>query len=346
MGVDLAVMGEKQGRDADDEVVTYAEPARGIYKKLIVRDGKLAGAILLGDASAAPALLQVFDRSTPLPDSRASLLFPMGEAQAPLSAADLPDDAQICNCNGVSKGAHRRRAARRLPHASRRSATRPAPAPAAARARSRSRRSSRRWPATTCRTIRRRTTTCPACRWPSAELVAAIKEHGPAQRLAGVRRARRPARRIRAARPGSPRCSRPSGATTYDDERDARFINDRVHANIQKDGTFSVVPRIFGGVTTRRRAAPDRRRRRQVQRADGEDHRRPAHRPARASRKEQLPDVWKDLGMPSGHAYTKAFRTCKTCVGTRVLPLRRRRLAPPSASPSRSASRASSRRPR
>jgi nitrite reductase (NADH) large subunit len=56
MGVDLAVMGEKQGRDADDEVVTYAEPGRGVYHKLIVRDGKLAGAILLGDTSAAPAL--------------------------------------------------------------------------------------------------------------------------------------------------------------------------------------------------------------------------------------------------------------------------------------------------
>jgi nitrite reductase (NADH) large subunit len=88
MGVDLAVMGEKQGRDADDEVVTFSEPGRGVYHKLIVRDGKLAGAILLGDTSAAPALQQLFDRSTPLPDSRASLLFPAGDAQAPMSAAE------------------------------------------------------------------------------------------------------------------------------------------------------------------------------------------------------------------------------------------------------------------
>ena len=56
-------------------------------------------------------------------------------------------------------------------------------------------------------------------------------------------------------------------AGEYVDERDARFINDRVHANIQRDGTFSVVPRIAGGVTTRRAAAPDRRRRRQVPRS-------------------------------------------------------------------------------
>ena len=168
MGVDLAVMGEKQSRDADDEVVSYAEPRRGVYKKLIVRDGKLAGAILLGDTSAAPALQQLFDRSTPLPDSRASLLFPIGEAPAPLSAADLPDDAQICNCNGVSKGAivgALRNGCKTLQGGLRRD-------PRRHRLRlvqgAGARRSSRPWPATTCRTIRRRTTTCPACRWPSA----------------------------------------------------------------------------------------------------------------------------------------------------------------------------------
>jgi nitrite reductase (NADH) large subunit len=101
----------------------------------------------------------------------------------------------------------------------------------------------------------------------------------------------------------------------YIDERDARFINDRVHANIQKDGTFSVVPRIYGGVTT-----PDELMRiAQVavkyqvpmvkitggQRID-----------LLGVKKEDLPNVWTDLGMPSGHAYTKSFRTCKSCVGT------------------------------
>jgi nitrite reductase (NADH) large subunit len=101
----------------------------------------------------------------------------------------------------------------------------------------------------------------------------------------------------------------------YDDERDSRFINDRVHANIQKDGTFSVVPRIYGGVTT-----PDELMRiAQVavkyqvpmvkltggQRID-----------LLGIKKGDLPGVWKELGMPSGHAYTKAFRTCKSCVGT------------------------------
>ncbi len=56
-------------------------------------------------------------------------------------------------------------------------------------------------------------------------------------------------------------------ADEYVDERDARFINDRVHANIQRDGTFSVVPQMKGGVTNSGPAAQDRRRRRQVRRS-------------------------------------------------------------------------------
>src|SRR5207245_4994785 len=101
----------------------------------------------------------------------------------------------------------------------------------------------------------------------------------------------------------------------YDDERDARFINDRVLANIQKDATFSVVPRIYGGVTT----PAELRRIAEV----AERHQVPMVKITGGQRidllgisKEKLPEVWRDLGMPSGHAYTKAFRTCKTCVGT------------------------------
>jgi len=104
-------------------------------------------------------------------------------------------------------------------------------------------------------------------------------------------------------------------ATEYEDERDARFINDRVHANIQKDGTFSVVPRIYGGVTT----AEDLIRIGEVARKYDV----PMVKVTGGQRidllgipKEKLPDVWRDLGMPSGYAYTKAFRTCKNCVGT------------------------------
>jgi nitrite reductase (NADH) large subunit len=101
----------------------------------------------------------------------------------------------------------------------------------------------------------------------------------------------------------------------HDEDRSARFINDRVHANIQNDGTFSVIPRIRGGVTSAaelRRIADvaDKYQVRMVkitgsQRID-----------LLGIRKEDLPKVWADLGMPSGQAYTKGVRMVKTCVGT------------------------------
>src|SRR5436309_9174715 len=101
----------------------------------------------------------------------------------------------------------------------------------------------------------------------------------------------------------------------HDEDRSARFINDRVHANIQKDGTFSVIPRIRGGVTS-----PDELRRI----ADvAEKYDVPMVKITGSQRidllgikKADLPKVWADLGMPSGQAYTKGVRMVKTCVGT------------------------------
>lgn len=104
-GVELVVMGEKEGIQEQDEVVTYAEPARGIYKKLIVREDRLAGAILLGNAPTAPRLRQIFDRNELLPENRAELFFPLTtEGTQTFNVAELPESAQICKCNGVSKG--------------------------------------------------------------------------------------------------------------------------------------------------------------------------------------------------------------------------------------------------
>ncbi|GAC1345648.1 MAG: hypothetical protein NVSMB23_22050 [Myxococcales bacterium] len=104
MGVDLSVMGLRDAVAEGDEEVTFSDPARGVYKKLVVRNKRLAGAVLLGDTSAAPALLQAFDRGATLPDDRAALLFPGLSRAVAGSAADLPDEARICDCNGVSKG--------------------------------------------------------------------------------------------------------------------------------------------------------------------------------------------------------------------------------------------------
>ena len=82
MGVELASMGIAEPADAEDEVVQFSEPKRGTYKKLIIRDGRLVGGILLGDISKAAYLMQAFDENTPLPDERLSLLFDIGDAAA------------------------------------------------------------------------------------------------------------------------------------------------------------------------------------------------------------------------------------------------------------------------
>jgi len=313
MGVELAVMGEKEPATAADEVVTYMESSRGVYKKLIVRDGQLAGAILLGDGMSAPALLQAFDRGTQLPDSRSDLLFPPANDTSPGVLAYVPDSAQICNCNGVTKGQILK--AIQSGHVTLKAV---------------------------CNSTRAGTG-CGSCKTqvqgilemacdgivvedPSAhyyvpgvpltksQLIAAVKRQN-LRSVSSLFDALADGKEDPSSKPGLASLLRTIWGKDYEDERDARFINDRVHANIQRDGTFSVVPRIYGGVTTpgQLRRIAEVAEKYQVgmvkitggQRID-----------LLGIAKEDLPAVWRDLGMPSGHAYTKAFRTCKTCIGT------------------------------
>jgi assimilatory nitrate reductase electron transfer subunit len=108
-GVDLAAMGEALVDDDEAEVVLFADPHRGTYKKLVVRDHRLVGAILLGDADTVGIVTQFFDRQSPIPPDRKSLLFSRLGADALASTpASLPDHATVCHCNGVSKAAVRR----------------------------------------------------------------------------------------------------------------------------------------------------------------------------------------------------------------------------------------------
>jgi nitrite reductase (NADH) large subunit len=306
-------MGEREATADADEEVTYSEPSRGVYKKLVVRDGRLVGAILLGDASAAPALVQAFDRGRELAADRAGMLFPLARGAPMASAADLPDDAQICNCNGVSKGtlvAAVRKGCRSLKVLC--DATRAA---------------------TGCGSCKKDVATIleavagdavaedpslhyyvPGVPLAKPELVTAIRERG-LRGVSSVFAALAGGKEDAASKPGLASLLKTMWGAEYDDERDARFINDRVHANVQKDGTFSVVPRIYGGVTS----AAQLRKIADV----AEKHAVPMVKITGGQRidllgipKEKLPEVWRDLGMPSGHAYAKTFRTCKTCVGS------------------------------
>jgi nitrite reductase (NADH) large subunit len=102
-GLDVAVMGVKEPADEDDEVVSYSEPSRGIYKKLIVRNNRLVGAILIGDGPVVPAVAQAFLHDAPLAERRSEILFPIEKDLPPRNADDISDDAQICDCNAVSK---------------------------------------------------------------------------------------------------------------------------------------------------------------------------------------------------------------------------------------------------
>jgi len=104
MGLEVASMGLIEPELESDEVVLFHEPKRGIYKKLVIRDDRLVGAIVLGDGLRAPLLMQLFDRSTPLPQERASLLFDLGGAPAAVTPEAMADDAPVCHCNGVTKG--------------------------------------------------------------------------------------------------------------------------------------------------------------------------------------------------------------------------------------------------
>jgi nitrite reductase (NADH) large subunit len=155
---------------------------------------------------------------------------------------------------------------------------------------------------------------CP-CRKQTREQLAALVRERELSAVSELTAACGAGRDCGACKPGLAYLVSEVAAARHREERHARFINDRVHANIQKDGTFSVIPRIRGGVTT-----PQELRRI----ADvAERHEVPMVKITGGQRidllgipKESLPRIWEELGMPSGHAYAKAVRTVKTCVGT------------------------------
>ncbi len=312
MGVDLVSLGEKDAKEPTDEIVIYREPNRGIYKKLVIRDNKLLGAILLGDTDTADALIQIFNNEQTLPENRSELLFGTVKGTSLIKAADLPDNAQICNCNGVCK--------KTIVAAIDAGAQTVASVGAKTKAGK---------GCGSCRSmIAQIIESCvgqvsydpsehyyvPGVALEKSQLVAEIRARGLKsvsavfQELAdGVED---PDSKI-----GLASLLKTIWADQYDDERDARFINDRVHANIQKDGTYSVVPRIYAGVTSadellRIAQAAVKYNVKMVKFTGGQRI------DLLGVKKADLPKIWKDLDMPSGHAYTKAFRTCKSCVGT------------------------------
>jgi len=302
MGIDVVSIGRPDGT----QEAVAADATAPSYRKLVLDGGRAAGAILLGDVRGTEDLLEGIRGGEQVSDALARLA-----AAAEAGVADLPDAAQICDCNGVCKG--------EIVGAMRDDGC--------ATAREVMTRTRAGTGCGSCKGAVKELVAletggdgdepaflCPCRRQTREELAAVIRERGLTA-VSEVACASGTGRECGACKPALAYLVSEVNANRHREERAARFINDRVHANIQKDGTFSVVPRMYGGVTTpdelRRIAdAAERYGARMVkvtggQRIDllGVD-------------KADLPAIWRDIGMPSGHAYAKAIRTVKTCVGT------------------------------
>jgi nitrite reductase (NADH) large subunit len=302
MGVDLVCAGDAEGGRA---VVVQDAPS-GTYRKLVVRDGRAAGAVLLGDVRGAELLLDAVRTAAPVDDAL-DLLARASEA----TAAELPDAAQVCNCNGVCKG-EIVQAIREQQLGSTQEVVAVTRAGAGCGS---------------CKPVvsellaierggaaEEATYLCPCRKQTRGELAAYVREHEIAS-VGELGDGCGAGRDCGACKPGLAYLVSEIAGHRHREERHARYINDRVHANIQNDGTFSVVPRMRGGVTTAdelRRIADvvDRYEIPLVKVTGGQRI------DLLGVRKEQLPAIWEELGMPSGHAYAKAVRTVKTCVGS------------------------------
>ncbi|WP_432570673.1 nitrite reductase large subunit NirB [Kineococcus sp. SYSU DK005] len=313
-GVDLVQMGLPGPEDDDDEFVVFSEPHRGVYLNVVVRDDRLVGATLLGDVRKTAFLQQAFDRHLPLPQERMSLLFDLGTPAQEVGVAELDDHAQVCSCNGVTKGA--------IVRAVQDGATSLGAVMGSTRAAK---------GCGSCKSVVEQITEWAAggdltvdesANWyvpgvPMAkpELMAAIRERGLRSVSAVFRELAPGGAEDAKSKMGLTSLLRMMWPEGIEEERDGRFINDRVHANIQRDGTFSVVPQMKGGVTTPEQLrkiadVADKYRVGLVKVTGGQ------RLDLLGVKKEDLPKVWKDLGMPSGYAYGKSVRTVKTCVGT------------------------------
>ena len=321
-GINLFSAGDfAEGKDREEIVLRDA--SRGIYKRLVLKDDKLTGAVFYGDTADSAWFFDLLKRGTDISEMRETLIFgPNFAGGIPLdptaAVAALPDDAEICGCNGVCKGkivtAITGQGLKSLDDV---------------------------------RAHTKASASCGSCTGLVEQLMKATlgDSYNPAavQPMCGCTNlGHDDVRRLIVAKElksipdlmqalewktscGCAKC-RPAlnyylianWPGEYQDDSQSRFINERVHANIQKDGTYSVVPRMWGGMTSANelRAIADVVDKFKIpavkvtggQRVD-----------MLGVKKEDLPAVWADLnkaGMVSGAAYAKGLRTVKTCVGT------------------------------
>ncbi|MDM7941879.1 MAG: nitrite reductase large subunit NirB [Hydrogenophaga sp.] len=319
-GIDLFSAGNFTG-GRDTEEIVMSDPSAGVYKKLVIKDDRLIGACLYGDTVDGSWYFKLLRDGRSVADIRDKLMF--GESnigdvghQGQSKASAMLDTDEVCGCNGVTKGAICKAIKDKGLF--------------------------------TLEEVRKQTkasASCGSCTGlveqilmftaggdysatPKLKAMCACTDHGHQAVRDAIRQSRYTNTGAVFAGMGwrtPDGCATCRPAVNYylistwpkeaKDDPQSRFVNERMHANIQKDGTYSVIPRMWGGETT----ADELRRI-----ADAVDkYKIPTVKVTGGQRidllgvkKEDLQAVWNDIGMPSGHAYAKALRTVKTCVGS------------------------------
>lgn len=318
-GVDVFSAGQFESSD-DGDVIEYIDRTAGVYKKLVFQDDRIVGAVLFGDTLQGTRFFQMIQDGKIVRDERHTLLFEhsrlgdTGHSGADQVSAMAPN-AIVCGCNGVtkqaiceaivSKGLTTRADVKRCTKAS---ASCGGCGPLVDQLLASLVGSNFEAPP-------KEAPLCDCTSFSHEEVKDGIRR----QHLTSVRAV------LEALEWKGEGCHVCRPAINYyvnmiwpgeavDDGR-SRIANERTHANIQKDGTYSVVPRIYGGVTT-----PEELIRIGMV---ARKYNIPTVKITGGQRidllgvpKEKLVDVWRDLGMPSGNAYAKALRTVKTCVGS------------------------------
>ena len=322
-GIDVFSAGDFSGGEGTEDIVLH-DPGAGVYKRVVLKDDKILGAVMYGDTKDGAWYFQMLKDEQNVAEIRDHLLFgnahlgDVGHKGADL-AASMPDEAEVCGCNGVCKGdivkAIKQEGLFSLDDV---------------------------------RKHTKASSSCGSCTGLVEQILASTiggayqpadsnnkavcgctdLSHGEVRKAIREHKLLDTQSAIRFLDWTTPNgCASCRPALNYycistwpheaKDDAQSRFINERAHANIQKDGTYSVVPRMWGGLTTpgELRAIADAAEKYEVptvkvtggQRID-----------LLGVKKEALPLIWHDLGkagMVSGHAYGKSIRTVKTCVG-------------------------------
>ncbi len=321
-GIDLFSAGDFIG-DEQTESLVLQDPGRGLYKKVVLKDNRIQGAVMYGDTIDGTWYFELMRDGTDVSDFRDSLLF--GQAHLGDSGhgddnrvAAMADSAEICGCNGVCKGEI-------VTAITQKNLFTLEDVRAHTKASSSCGSCTGLVEALLAHTVGgdysqspAKKPLCPCTEFTHDEIRAGIRDHD-LKSMAAVRdffewKAPDGCSKCRPALNYYLLCQWPG---EYQDDSQSRFINERAHANIQKDATYSVIPRMWGGGTTPQelRAIADVAEKYSVRMVHVTGGQRLA---LYGLTKEQLPQIWGDLtqaGLVSGHAYGKALRTVKTCVG-------------------------------